>query len=159
MADIHERSRQIHRGRRVACVCGPFSLCMSIDDDSKKDRRLSCSLPFLPRKFGVRACERSWSRCPFRSLTSLAMSGLLFLIIISESAQLKDSFSHPEENETYRAYSNVTLNYEDESFESSPLVRGFAIVLNNGKAAFLYMLQNGMKAGGIKLTKNTNDGY
>lgn len=50
-------------------------------------------------------------------------SGLLFLIVASESAQTKDSFFYSEKNETYGAYSNATLNYEDhESFESSSIL-------------------------------------
>lgn len=50
---------------------------------------------------------------------SFCYSGLLFLIVASESAQTKDSLFHSEKNETYGTYSNVTLNYEDhESFES-----------------------------------------
>jgi len=56
-------------------------------------------------------------------VTSFCYSGLLFLIVASESAQTKDSFFHPEKNETDEAYSNVTLNYEDhESFESSSIL-------------------------------------
>ncbi|XP_018056132.1 PREDICTED: SUN domain-containing ossification factor [Atta colombica] len=56
-------------------------------------------------------------------LISTVSSGLLFLIVASESAQTKDSFFHPEKNETYGAYNNVTLNYEDhESFESSSIL-------------------------------------
>ena len=47
----------------------------------------------------------------------------MFLIVASESAQIKDSFFHPEKNETYGAYNNITLNYEDhESFESSSIL-------------------------------------
>lgn len=55
--------------------------------------------------------------------TSFSYSGLLFLIVASESAQTKDSIFHPEKNVTYEAYSNITLNYEDhESFESSSIL-------------------------------------
>ncbi|GAB1862428.1 hypothetical protein CAJAP_03507 [Camponotus japonicus] len=53
-------------------------------------------------------------------LISMVSSGLLFLIVASEGAQTEDSSSHPEKNETYESYSNITLNYDNhENFESS----------------------------------------
>lgn len=46
----------------------------------------------------------------------------MFLIVASEGAQTEDSSFHTEKNETYEAYSNITLNYDNhESFESSIL--------------------------------------
>ncbi|KAM0732131.1 hypothetical protein ACS0PU_001673 [Formica fusca] len=55
-------------------------------------------------------------------LISMVSSGLLFLIVASEGAQTEDSSFHTEKNETYEAYSNITLNYDNhESFESSIL--------------------------------------
>lgn len=51
---------------------------------------------------------------------SFCYSGVLFLIVASESTQIKDA-SHSEKNETYGVYNNITINpinYE-EGFESS----------------------------------------
>lgn len=56
-------------------------------------------------------------------IISFCCSGLLFLIVASESAQTKDSFFHLEKNETYGAFSNITLNYKGhENFESSSIL-------------------------------------
>ncbi|EFN61461.1 hypothetical protein EAG_03393 [Camponotus floridanus] len=52
-------------------------------------------------------------------LISMVSSGLLFLIVASET-QTEDSSSYSEKNETYESYSNITLNYDNhENFESS----------------------------------------
>ncbi|KAG7209577.1 hypothetical protein KM043_011239 [Ampulex compressa] len=42
-------------------------------------------------------------------LISFVSSGLLFLIVASESVQSKDHSSHSNKNETFESYDNVTL--------------------------------------------------